>query len=299
MRHIPRAMARSPYFCLSILGCLWGANFLFMKNAGDMAATRVVWFRLFFGALALVPFMLSALPKLRRTPMFWLHVSVMSLAANVVTFHCFMEGTQRLGAGTAGVISGAIPLMTALLAALLLPSEKLNGRGILGLLLSFAGIAGITTGGNTGSGAMLSGAVYMLAGALGYAVAFVYARRFLTVGPLSALELAAMQMLVATVLYAPLAEWHGIEEMQWNLEFLGNVALGLGVLGSGLAYVIYYSLIESLGAVAASSVTYLPPLVALVLGWTVLHEPVHPQHLVGTALVLSGIFLLRSSRRAI
>lgn len=299
MTYVSRAMARFPWLWLCILGLLWGANFLFMKNAAHLGATLIVWFRLLFGALVLTPIIPAALKKIIRSPKPWLHLLVMSLSANVLTFHCFMEGTRRLGTGTAGVISGSIPLMTALLASILLPDERFTRRSILGLLLSFSGIVLIMAPKVTGSHDVLSGTGYMLVGALGYAVAFVYARRFLTPGDLSPLELAALQMAMATILYAPLVNWSDMTNIRWNWMFFGNVVLGLGMFGSGLAYVIYYGLIEAIGAISASSVTYLPPLVALGLGWTALHEPMHLYQTTGTAMVLAGIFIIRKNRQKI
>lgn len=293
MRSASAIIARAPTFWLSVLGVLWGANFLFMKHAAGMGATRIVWLRLFFGALALAPFLPAAIRAAGRNRMLWLHLLVMTLAANIVTFHCFMEGTSRLGTGPAGVVSGAIPLMTAVLASICLPGEQLTPRKLLGLAISFGGIVTIMQPWQGVAVATASGLGYMLTGALGYAVAFVYARRFLTSTTLSPLGLAAMQMAMATVLYAPLTQWSGMSALNWDWTLLGSVMLGLGVFGSGLAYVIYYGLIEAIGAVAASAVTYLPPLVALGLGWMIGQEPPHLVKLIGAGLVLLGIAVLR------
>lgn len=288
-----RIIAKTPYAWLFVLGFLWGANFLFMKSAAGLGATQIVWLRLFFGAVALSPFLPDAFRALARDRRLWLHVAVMGLAANVVTFHCFMEGATRLGAGMAGVISGAIPIMTALLAAVVLPGERLGGRKATGLGLSSAGIVVVMAPWNGVALQALSGVGFMLLGALGYAVAFVYARRFLSAPGSSPLALAALQMAAAALFYAPLAEWSGLGRLSEDWAMAAGVALGLGALGSGIAYVIYYGLIQAIGAVAASSVTYIPPLVALALGSAFLGEPVHVDQLAGALLVLGGIFLLR------
>ena len=294
MRGFSGLVGKSPYFWLFILGGLWGANFLFMKYAAGLGATRIVWLRLFFGAAALTPFLPAAFRAAAKTPRLWLHVLVMSLAANVLTFHCFMEGTKRLGAGLAGVISGSVPLMTALLAAAFLPGERLGPRRALALGLSFAGIVVILEPWRGLPPEALAGTAAMFLGALGYAVAFVYARRFLTPGGISPLGLAALQMAMAAVLYAPLTDWTGMTGLPWTPGTAASVILGLGALGAGAAYVIYYALIEAIGAVAASSVSYLPPLVALALGGVFLGEPIHASQLAGVSLVLGGIFMLRA-----
>ena len=287
---------RHPLFWLFVLGLLWGANFVFMKSTAGFDSTLIVWVRLFFGALALSPFLPAALRNAARDKRLWLHTLVMTCCANLVTFHCFMEGAVRLGAGMAGVISGTVPLITALLAAVILPGERLSGPKTMGLFVSFAGIVCITAPWRGLAPAIVSGTAFMLLGALGYAMAFVYARRFLSPGGSSPLQLASLQMAAATLLYAPLAHWSGLARLLTDWSALANVALGLGVLGSGAAYVIYYGLIQAVGAVTASSVTYLPPLVALGLGWAFLGERVGPDKIAGALLVLCGIFMLRKNR---
>jgi len=293
----------APFFWLGVLGLLWGANFVFMKIClGTLAASQVVWLRLACGALALAPFLPAALKAVTRDRRLLLHVSVMTLSANVLTFHCFMEGTRRLDSGAAGVLSGSVPLLTALLAALALPEERLTRVKLAGLALSFAGIVcivapwrGLDSSTLAGFSSTLAGAGYMLAGGLGYAVAFVYARKFLTHSGVAAISLAAMQMLLAALFYAPLTHWDGMARAADSWPVLASVALGLGALGSGAAYVIYYGLIHAVGAVAASSVSYLPPLVALALGWAFLGESVGPAQAGGSALVLGGMYLVRRS----
>ena len=289
---------RFPYVWLAILGVLWGANFMFMKLcAASLAPSQIVWLRLAFGAVALSPFLPAALGAVRRNRRLLLHVSVMTLFANMLTFHCFMEGTARLSSGAAGVLSGSIPLQTAMLAALFLPEERLTLPKLAGLAVSFLGIVSIVGPWNGLALATLSGALYMLLGGLGYAVAFVYARRYLAAPGVSALSIAALQMLLATLFYAPFAQWQGIDRFYASPEVFDSVAIGLGAFGSGIAYAIYYGLIQSLGAVQASSVTYLPPLVALLFGAVFLHEAITVHQMAGCALVLGGIYLLRRASR--
>ncbi|WP_243312902.1 DMT family transporter [Fundidesulfovibrio agrisoli] len=290
------SLRNAPFLWLGVLGLLWGANFLFMKiSTASLVASQAVWLRLASGALALTPFLPAALRAARRSPRLALHVTVMTLAANVFTFHCFMEGTKRLDSGVAGVLSGSVPLLTAMLAAAFLPEERLTRARLAGLGVSFLGIVCIVAPWRGVAASTLAGAGYMLAGGMGYAAAFVYARRFLTQTGVPPLSLAALQMLLAAVLYAPLAQWEGMSRVAGSWQLLACVALGLGALGSGAAYVIYYGLIHAVGAVAASSVSYLPPLAALALGWAFLGEPVGWGQIGGGGLVLGGIYLVRRS----
>jgi len=290
------SLRKAPFFWLAALGLLWGANFVFMKlSSATLEATQTVWLRLAFGALTLSPFLPAALRAVRRDARLLLHVSVMTLAANVVTFHCFMEGTRRLDSGVAGVLSGSVPLLTALLAVIVLPEERLTRLKAAGLVLSFLGVACIVAPWRGLASATLAGTGYMLLGGAGYAVAFVYARKFLMDSGVAALSLAALQMLLAALFYAPLAQWSGMWRVTDSWPVLACVAVGLGALGSGAAYVIYYGLIQAIGAVAASAVSYLPPIVALALGAMFLGETIGPVQAGGAALVLGGVFLVRMS----
>jgi len=283
-----------PYTRLFLLGLIWGANFLFMKVAlASLSPDQAVWLRLAFGAAALAPFLPSAARAVRQRPALLAHSAAMSLFANIVTFKCFMEGSQRLDSGVAGAVSGSIPLATALLAALVLAGERLTKRKGAGLLLGACGIAVLTEPWRAGGPPNLAGTGFMLAGALGYAAAFVYAKRFLTDTHADPAGLAALQMLAATVFYAPFVPWGGMEVAFSDWKLFADVALGLGALGSGLAYVMYYGLVRDLGAVAASSVTYLPPMVAMGLGSLFLGEPFTSLKFFGVLLILAGIFLLR------
>ncbi|GFK93072.1 putative cystine transporter YijE [Fundidesulfovibrio magnetotacticus] len=290
----PLSFARVPYAWLAVLGLLWGANFPLMKAAlSALEPSQAVWLRLAFGAAALAPFLAPALAAVRRRPALLGHSCVMALSANVLTFHCFMQGTRLLDAGTAGVLSGCVPLLTALLAALALPRERLPRAALAGLCVSFLGLVCVLAPWNGAARGSLAGAGYMLAGACGYAVAFVYARRFLVRPGASALSLAALQMLLATLFYAPLARWEGMARVTDSWELLACVAVGLGAVGSGAAYVVYYGLIGAVGAVRASAVSYLPPVAALFMGWAFLGETPGLARLAGAALVLGGIWTLR------
>jgi drug/metabolite transporter (DMT)-like permease len=74
--------------------------------------------------------------------------------------------------------------------------------------------------------------------------------------------------------------------------------LGLGLTGTGMAYMLYYFIVGRLGALAASSVTYIPPVVALLMGLTIAHEPMRPLDLLAMAAILGGVYLLQSRRQA-
>lgn len=297
MRQTSSPSLSRPYFWLFVLGIIWGANFAFMKLAlRTLTPDQAVWLRLAFGALTLSPFLPAALASASRNRTLLPHAAMMSLFSNVLTFHCFMEGARRLDSGVAGAVSGAIPLLTAALAGLALPQERLDRIKLAGLALGMCGVVALSAPWKQGGVPSLAGAGFMLLGALGYAAAFVYARRFLTGSELKPVELAALQMAAAVVLYAPLTGFEGMSAVFANWQAGVSVGLGLGVLGTGVAGVIHYALIRSIGAVAASAVTYLPPVVALALGALFMGESLGAGQAAGALAVLGGLFVMRNAR---
>ncbi|WP_320176221.1 DMT family transporter [Maridesulfovibrio sp.] len=298
MSSLENSFNKIPFFWLGLLGLLWGANFIFMKiGASTLTPSQIVWLRLAFGALVLSPFLPAVMVAVKEEKKLLLHVSVIALFANILTFHCFMEGTSRLNSGTAGILSGSVPLLTAMLAVLILPEEKLSARKLSGVLISFVGILLIAPPWNGFGSVTLIGTVYMLFGGMGYAAAFVYARKNLVDTGVASISLAALQMLLATIFYSPFTDWTGITSITESWKVASSIAVGLGIMGSGFAYVIYYGLIQSIGAIATSSVSYLTPVVALCMGIIFLNETTGPVQIAGCAMVISGIFLVRRSIR--
>lgn len=300
MRSIP------PLLLLLLLGLIWGSNFLFMKLAlASMPAVDVAWLRTLFGA---VPILLLAGANgliSRRDFRFIHHFAVMAVLANVGPYLFFVLGTERLPSGVAGAISGAIPCMTAGIVAVALPEEMLTARKLAGIALGFAGVllvsavpsAAVATTLGTFSESWV-GAAAMLCGSLSYALALVYARRFVQPLHLHPVKLAAYQMAIAFLVLTPLAIPGAIAPLIDDPVALAAMVVGLGLVGTGIAFVIYYKLVAEVGAVRASSVYYIPPAVALALGALFLGEPLGLRHLAGAALIGAGIFYANSRNPA-
>lgn len=94
-----------------------------------------------------------------------------------------------------------------------------------------------------------------------------------------------------------MTDFHGITRITAHTGALVGLVLGLGLLGTGLAYMLYYFIVQRLGALAASSVTYIPPVVALLMGMLFAGEAIGPLQLLAMACILSGVYLLQSGRR--
>jgi drug/metabolite transporter (DMT)-like permease len=289
------------YLAFTLLGFIWGSNFLFMKLASVwISPAQIVFLRVLFGFIPLLAFALGTRAlkwrHLRHAP----HFIVMSLLATTFYYYAFAKGAVLLLSSVAGMLSGAIPLFSFICAWALLRDERPSGRMIAGMLCGFLGVLLIAhpwTG--AGAGVNARGVLYMVAGSLSVGCSFAYARRFLTGLDLSPLALSTWQIGFALLTISCVTDFHGIGRIGAHPGALAGLVLGLGLLGTGVAYMLYYFIVKRLGALAASSVTYIPPVVALLVGLVFAGEPLRPLHLLAMACILGGVYLLQSGRRSL
>jgi drug/metabolite transporter (DMT)-like permease len=287
------------YLAFTLLGFIRGSNFLFMKLASVwISPAQIVFLRVLFGFIPLLVFALATRAlkwrHLRHAP----HFIVMSLLATTAYYYAFAKGAALLLSSVAGMLSGAIPLFSFICAWALLRDERPSGRMIAGMLCGFLGVLLIAhPWTSAGTGVNLAGVLYMVAGSLSVGCSFAYARRFLTGLDLSPLALSTWQIGFALLTISCVTDFHGIGRIAAHPAALAGLVLGLGLLGTGVAYMLYYFIVQRLGALAASSVTYIPPVVALLVGLVFAGEPLRPLHLLAMACILGGVYLLQSGRR--
>jgi drug/metabolite transporter (DMT)-like permease len=291
-------MKNIAYVAFALLGLIWGTNFIYMKWAVALITpAQVVLLRVFFGFLPILIFAVAS-RALR-----WSHVRhahhflVMALLATDVYYFAFAKGTAMLLSSVAGMLSGAIPLFTFACAFLFLREEPLTRRVATGVALGFMGVLIIARPWNTGVGGIsLEGVLYTMAGSLSLGCSFVYAKRFVARLGIPAVALATYQIGLALVLMVAVTDWQGLGRiMDDPLTFFG-VAVGLGLLGTGFAFILYYFIVQRLGALAAASVTYIPPVVALLIGALWAHEPVDAMDLLAVAAILGGVYIVQTGR---
>ncbi|WP_206997094.1 DMT family transporter [Trinickia mobilis] len=287
------------YLAFAALGLIWGTNFMFMKWASvDLSASQIVFLRVLFGFVPILAFALFTGALKWRHLKHAHHFFVMSLLATAVYYYAFAKGAALLLSSVAGMLSGAIPLFSFLCAWALLRQERPTGRMICGILAGFAGVLLIAQPWNAhGAGVNLLGVFYMAAGSLSVGCSFVYARRFLSGLDLSPLALSTWQIGFALVVLSCVTDFHGMTRVTGDPRAFAGLVLGLGLSGTGVAYILYYFIVGRLGALAASSVTYIPPVVALLMGLTIAHEPMRPLDLFAMAAILGGVYLLQSRRQ--
>ena len=281
-----------------LLGLIWGSNFIYMKWATALIGPmQIALLRVFFGFL---PLAFAAWhqrvihrSQLRHLP----HFFVMAAVATAFYYVAIVKGTALLPSGIAGVLGGSIAIFTAIFSLLFLRTERVNGLMVAGVVLGFAGIVLIARPWEGADNPIdLAGVFWMLAGAIILGLSYVYVRRFLSPFNLPPLALVTWQMGLALVMLAASTNVSGMARILQDWRATAGVVVGLGILGTGVAFLIYYYLLRELGAVAASGSTYITPTVALLIGW-VAGERVGVLELAAVALILASIALLQIGRQ--
>lgn len=276
-----------------LLALLWGSSFLWIKIAlRGLSPVQIVLARLTLGALVLgIIVQVSRLswPRGRET---WTHLAVAALVANVIPYLLFSIGEETVSSSLAGTLNASTPLWTFILSTRI-GRERRGSHRIIGLTLGLVGCLIILEPWAVDHTSM-GGAIACLGAAISYALSYIYMDRFLARRGIPPLVLAASQLVMAAgwaVLLTPVA---GRQSVHLTAAVFGAVAT-LGVLGTGVAYILNYRIITDEGPTAASAVTYLLPVVAVMLGILVLDEPAKAGLVFGAALVLLGVTLVHKT----
>lgn len=290
-------MKKYPAIAFVALGVIWGSNFIFMKWAAELISPlQVTLLRVLFGFLPILIFALYRrelhLSDLRH----WPHFVVMSILATAFYYYAFAKGAHLLPSSVAGMLSGAIPLFTFVLTALFLKQEPVTAKKLAGIALAFLGVLLIAAPWRSGDGQLnLSGVVYMVLGSLSLGSSFVYARRFMANLGISPLALATYQVGFALLILAVTTPLTGLGNIGHSALALTGLVFGLGLMGTGVAYVLYYYIVQTMGSVPASAVTYLPPVVALLIGCLLVGEPLRTMDLLAMNAILGGVYAIQTS----
>ncbi len=291
-------MSGKQWAILAILALTWGSSFLFIKwGVAEMSFLAVVAGRLFFGLLFLVGTLL-----ITRTPLpprhLWKHLAFVAIANNVIPWTLLAWGEQYVPSGVAALLNATTPLFTFLL-AMVWADERLSALKVVGLVLGFVGVAvviwqdisAVFTQQTTTLTVL--GEIAILIMAVGYAIGSVYGRQYLKGVP--AVQSATGQLFIAAMVIFPATFLtNSIPTTMPGLQAMGAIA-ALGFFGSGMAYYLYFQLLTQVGATRTTVVTYLLPLVAIVLGFLFLNEPITREMVFGIALILGGVILANGS----
>ena len=291
-------MNRSALPRIALLALIWGSAFLWIKLADrGFSPVEVTLARLALGAAVLFAVMLARRQAMPRSRLLWAHITVAALFGNAIPYLLFAVAEQTVNSSTAGIINATTPLWTVILALAVRHQTTITIWQTAGLIVGFGGGLLIFAPWASGSDLTSAGALECLAAAFSYAISYIYMDRFLARRGMSPVTLSACQLLAASVMLAIALAVSGVKAPQFTAISVTAIVI-LGIIGTGLAYVLNYQIITSEGATIASTVIYLLPVVAIVLGVLVLNETVTATILAGIALILAGVALTRHHARA-
>ncbi len=251
--------------------------------------------RLALGAAVLFPVVLIRRDEVPRSAAVWGQIVVAALFANAIPYLLFAVAEQSVGSATAGIINATTPLWTVLLALAVRHQKSVTPWQGAGLIVGFGGTLLIFSPWHSATGVASAGGLECLGASVSYAISYIYMDKFLARRGLSPISLSACQLLAAALLLALALPVSGVRAPHIGAASLAGLVI-LGVLGTGIAYVLNYQIIASEGATVAATVTYLLPVVAIVLGVVVLGETVTAAALAGIGLVLAGVGLTRRQK---
>lgn len=285
-----------------LMGVIWGSSFLFMKVAlGGISPTQVAWGRLVLGALTLGVFMLA---RRDRLPSFrgdgrriWGHMTVIAVSFCVVPFLLFSWAEQHVSSGLGSIYNATTPIMTAIMAAVVFRVERLKPVQIAGIAVGIGGVIVIIA---PWAGLDLNQSLVAQLALLGatacYGFSLAYMRRFLANSGMSPLAFSFVNIGVAAVIMTIVAPAVALTPVHLDGWIVGSMVL-LGCLGTGVAYIWNQNTLRAWGPTAASTVTYITPVVGVALGVLVLGEHVSWHEPVGAVIVFLGILLAQNRLR--
>jgi drug/metabolite transporter (DMT)-like permease len=300
------------------LALIWGSSFLFIKiglNDG-LPPLTLVSIRLWIATAFLAVALRLGGGRLLTSPVALRRMAFVAVFNVALPFTLITWGEQHISSAVTGIFNGLVPLFAIVIASLVLHDEPITLNRLGGLLVGFAGVVLLVSpnlGASVGpvdAGMALLGELSVAGGSLSYAVATVFVRHRISGQPLvddpvrgprpaTPAEVALPQGFIAVLITSCLALL--LERPAGGLVTLPAGAQGwfalawLGMLGSGLAYLLYFRIVTAIGATRTTMVTYLMQVVSLSLGVIVLSEILHPVEVVGAALIIGGLVLANSS----
>ena len=270
------------------LGIVWGCSFIFIKLGLEFLTPFGVAFgRCALGALALLVYLkIKGLSLVHDRKMIG-HLWVVALLLNVIPGILFAWAETEVTSILAGIINAVTPLMTLIAIIVVSRNETPTTPQVVGLLLGFLGVLTVLGAWKGLGDNPLWAILILLAAVTCYGFSFPYSRRFILPAQLKSEVMAATQVSLGAITLLPLFLINGIAKSEFMLgPVLAMVALG--VFGSGFAYIWNFTIMRAAGSAIASSVTYVTPLVAVLVGFIFLSEIPHWYEPVGAAIVLLG-----------
>jgi drug/metabolite transporter (DMT)-like permease len=277
------------------LGFFWGSSYFWIKVALEsVPPLTMIGGRLVLASIFLWAVVLLTREPLPRSPRQYGHLMVMALVNIVVPFILIAFGEQSIDSALASILNATVPLFVIVMAPMFLPDERITWPRVAGLAVGFAGVILLVAPDLVNlSDNDLTGELLLLGSSLSYAVGNIYAKR--NVQGLAPRIPALFQVFLAMLLIVPAALI--VDRPFATAQPAPEAILAivwLGIIGSGLAYICYFTILANWGATRTSLVAYLLPVVGILLGSVILNDPLTLNRIAGTALVIAGIALVNS-----
>jgi EamA-like transporter family. len=289
---------RTDLALLGLLGLMWGTSYAFIKLGVQTLPTfTLIASRLAIGLTLLVTVVVLTRARLPRSPMTYFHLFVMAAINIVIPFTLITTAERSVPSNIAAILNSAVPLIVIVLAALVFHDEPITLSRLVGVVIGYLGVIVLVAPGLTSvatGGSAIGGEVALLGATVAYAVGGVYSRLTLRNRGLAPVIPAVFQVGFALVMIGGLA--FAVEKplaVAWNTDALIAV-VWLGLLGSGLAYLVQFRLLHRIGATGSAQVAYLLPVVGIISGALMFGEVVDAEVLIGTALVIGGVALVNT-----
>lgn len=284
-------MSAREWLMLLALSLLWGGSFFF----NGIAVRELPVFTVVVARVALAAVILMTVMRIWRIPwpadrQVWIAFLGMGLLNNVIPFSLIVWGQSHIASGLASILNATTPLFTVLAAHMLTHDEKLTGGRLFGVVIGLVGVAAMVGGQALPFlGVDVLAQLACLAGAVSYALATIYGRRFRAMG-VAPLATATGQVTASSLILLPVML---IVEQPWTLPMPSPAAIlaliGVAGLSTALAYILYFRILAQAGSINLALVTFLIPVSAILLGVTFLGESLLPRHFFGMAMIGIGL----------
>lgn len=287
---IKHEMTSTVWGMLILLSILWGGSFFFVGVAvSELPPLIIVTLRVSLAALTLWVIALLTGHRPPKDYRVWAAFLGMGLLNNVIPFLLIVWGQTQIASGLASILNAATPIFGVVVAGLFLPDEKPTPLKVLGVVIGFIGVVTMIGLPALGGESPLLAQLAILGASTSYAFASVHGRRFKAM-KISLIMLAAGQVTASSLVLLPIALVVESPTLFANVSLHTWLAiLGLAVVSTALAYMLYFKILELAGATNVLLVTLLVPVSAILLGVIFLDESLQPIHLIGMALIALGL----------
>ena len=273
------------------LGLVWGCSFIFIElGLVFLSPFGVTFVRCALGAITLLIFAKARKVELPKGKSIWKKLWVVAMLLNVVPGVLFAFAQQYITSALAGIINATTPLMTLIFMLLIFREEKIKREQVYGLLIGALGVMTVMGVWKELGGNQLIGVIALLIAVSCYGASYPYSTRNVIPLRLKPEALATGQLLMATMTLLPLFIFDGFSSDNYETKSI-IAMLCLGIFGSGFAYIWNFSVTAAAGSAIGSTVTYITPVVAVIVGWLYLNEEIAWHEPLGALVVIIGALL--------